>query len=251
MKMLSSFFEKATLKMWWDSMKTVFAGVKFYKICRQNNFTSCVSYDSKNWNLLFHRRMQKPEKYLRWIFFGKIFTGFQPLVFFTKSSIFDVDRFLIRLCNLYIFFGFSHPSFLQVMSNQKCNLITFDISLIKQKVQGLQAFAFSVVTVNDEHTKPRLKKIVRVKFKECIFTQLCLKPWFESDWYFCSVPRSAWFSKRLSKKKVLNNHFLKSLQKQLYAVVLQKRCSKKFRNIHRKTSVLESLFNKVAACNFM
>ena len=28
----------------------------------------------------------------------------------------------------------------------------------KQGVQGLQAFAFSVVNVNDKHTKPRFKK---------------------------------------------------------------------------------------------
>ena len=43
-------------------------------------------------------------------------------------------------------------------------------------------------------------------------------------------------------------------QKQLFADVLQNRCSQKFRNNHRKTSVLESLFIKVAglkACNFI
>ena len=28
----------------------------------------------------------------------------------------------------------------------------------EQRVQGLQAFAFCVVTINDEHTKPRLKR---------------------------------------------------------------------------------------------
>ena len=32
------------------------------------------------------------------------------------------------------------------------------IKNIKQEVQGLQAFTFSVVTVNDEHTKPRFKR---------------------------------------------------------------------------------------------
>ena len=31
----------------------------------------------------------------------------------------------------------------------------------KQEVQGLQAFAFSVVTVNDEHAKSRLKRKLR------------------------------------------------------------------------------------------
>ena len=79
-----------------------------------------------------------------------------------------------------------------------------------------------------------------------VFTEgiLCLKLWFESDLYLCNITRSGWFSKRLSRNKVLNNHFLKSVPKQLYADVLQNRCSQKFRNIHRKTSVLESFFNK-------
>ena len=36
------------------------------------------------------------------------------------------------------------------------------------------------------------------------------------------------------------------MQKQPFANVLQNRCSKKFRNIHRKTLVLESPFDKVA-----
>ena len=36
------------------------------------------------------------------------------------------------------------------------------------------------------------------------------------------------------------------VQKQLYTYVLQNGCYKKFRNIQRKTSVLESIFNKVA-----
>ena len=45
-----------------------------------------------------------------------------------------------------------------------------------------------------------------------------------------------------------------SIQKESFGGVLPRRCSKKFRNIHRKTSVLKSLFNKVAslqACNFI
>ena len=43
-------------------------------------------------------------------------------------------------------------------------------------------------------------------------------------------------------------------EKQPFSDILQKRCSGKFHNIHRKTTVLESLFNKVAgltACNFI
>ena len=44
------------------------------------------------------------------------------------------------------------------------------------------------------------------------------------------------------------------LQKQPPQVFYQERCSLKFRNIHRKTPVLESLFHKAAslqACNFV
>ena len=43
-------------------------------------------------------------------------------------------------------------------------------------------------------------------------------------------------------------------KKQAFADVVQNRCSKKFRAIHRKTSVLESFLNKVAGlktCNFI
>ena len=45
-----------------------------------------------------------------------------------------------------------------------------------------------------------------------------------------------------------------SIQKQPFADVLQNKCSWKFRKFHRKTPVLKSLFNKVAAlkaCNFI
>ena len=67
---------------------------------------------------------------------------------------------------------------------------------------------------------------VGVKFKEGICAKLCLKLWFESDWYyFCKITQLGWFWKRLSRKKILNNHFLKSLQKQPYADVLQNWCS--------------------------
>ena len=51
----------------------------------------------------------------------------------------------------------------------------------KQGVQGLQAFAFSVVIVNDEHREPRFKESVGVKFKEGICAEWCLKFRFESD----------------------------------------------------------------------
>ena len=46
------------------------------------------------------------------------------------------------------------------------------------------------------------------------------------------------------------------LKEQLFADLLQIRCSQKFRNIHKKTPVLQPLFNKVPclslkACNFI
>ena len=47
---------------------------------------------------------------------------------------------------------------------------------------------------------------------------------------------------------------LLKLKKQPFVDVLQNRCSQKFRKFHRKTPVLESLFNKAAglkACNFI
>ena len=79
------------------------------------------------------------------------------------------------------------------MANCK-NLKSIVLYKILQGVQGLQAFAFSVVTVKDEHTKPLdLKESVEVKFKEGICAKLCLTFWFESDWYFCNITKSRWF----------------------------------------------------------
>ena len=83
------------------------------------------------------------------------------------------------------------------------------------------------------------KESVTLKFKEGTCTELCLKLWFESDWYFSNITKSVWFWKRLSRKKVLNNHFLKSLRKQPYADVLKNRYPQKFSNIHMKTPVLQ------------
>ena len=53
---------------------------------------------------------------------------------------------------------------------------------------------------------------------------------------------------------LFQENFFYYFQKQPYADILQNGCCEKFCNIHRKTSVLESLFNKVAglmACNFI
>ena len=156
----------------------------------------------------------------------------------------------------------------------------------KQEVQGLQAFAFPVTTVNPLSVNPKkwsntLKQFVGklatnclsvfdhfvifalktltmniqilgskeslwVKFKEGICVELHLKLWFESDWYLCNIAKSGWFWKGLSRKKALKYHFLKSRQKQPYVDVLQNRSSKKFRYIHKKTYVLEPFLHKTA-----
>ena len=31
------------------------------------------------------------------------------------------------------------------------------------------------------------------KFKDGICTELCLKLWFVSDWYFCNITEPGWF----------------------------------------------------------
>ena len=54
---------------------------------------------------------------------------------------------------------------------------------MNSKSKDFKQLLFSVVTFNDEHTKPTigLKESVGVKFKEGICAQLCLKLQFESD----------------------------------------------------------------------
>ena len=43
-----------------------------------------------------------------------------------------------------------------------CRFIPFNNqNILKQGVQGLQAFAFCVINVNDEHTKPRFRRKCR------------------------------------------------------------------------------------------
>ena len=100
---------------------------------------------------------------------------------------------------------------------------------MQQVVQRLKAFACCVVTVNDKHRNLGWRHMCR----------LCLKLWFKSDWYFCNIIVSRWFWKRLSGNKVPNNHFLKSVQKQSYADVLQNRCSWKLCNLYWSLFLIE------------
>ena len=36
------------------------------------------------------------------------------------------------------------------------------------------------------------KESLEMKFKDSIYAELCLKLWFESDWYFCNIAESRW-----------------------------------------------------------
>ena len=62
-----------------------------------------------------------------------------------------------------------------------------------------------------------LTESVGYKFNDSVCAELCLKLWFESDWHFYNITES----KQLSRNKVLNNHFLKSVQKQPYRDVFR------------------------------
>ena len=55
--------------------------------------------------------------------------------------------------------------------------------LWKQEVQGIQVFAFCVVNLRYIGSEEN----IGVKFKDVICPKLCLKLWFESDWYFCNI----------------------------------------------------------------
>ena len=70
-----------------------------------------------------------------------------------------------------------------------CSMFLCIFKKKKQGVQGLQALAFCVVTVNDGHTEPSAE----VKYKDGICSELCLKLWFDSDWYLCNITESGWF----------------------------------------------------------
>ena len=70
-------------------------------------------------------------------------------------------------------------------SNYWCICISLICKHNQQRVQGLHVFAFCVVNVNDWYNIRNLgsKESSGVKFKNGICAELCLKLWFESDWY--------------------------------------------------------------------
>ena len=73
----------------------------------------------------------------------------------TTSLIFDIATFLDS--PLYSNILYKSLQVLQILDN------------LNQEVEGLQAFAFCVVIVTDEHTKPRFK------FENGRCAELCLK----------------------------------------------------------------------------
>ena len=63
------------------------------------------------------------------------------------------------------------------------------------------------------------KESLQVKFNDGICAELCLKLWFESNWYFCNIAESECFWKQPCRNKVQKNHFLKSVWKSNIAEV--------------------------------
>ena len=45
------------------------------------------------------------------------------------------------------------------------------------------------------------KESLGVKFNDGICAEMCLKLWFESDWYLFNITEPGWFCQRLSRKK--------------------------------------------------
>ena len=74
--------------------------------------------------------------------------------------------------------------------NQKTKMIK---SCYIFEINEVEKIAFSVVTVNDNHTKLRLERKLRVKFQDDICTKLRLKLLFGNDCYFCHITESEWF----------------------------------------------------------
>ena len=55
------------------------------------------------------------------------------------------------------------------------------------------------------------KESIGVKYKDGTYALLCLKLWFESDWYFCNITESGWFLKSTAQKQSSRSQFLKSV----------------------------------------
>ena len=80
-------------------------------------------------------------------------------------------------------------------------------------------------------------------WKRCylVTSSRLINVYFTNQYHFC------WYQQKLKSGKVASLIFFQVnlLLKQPFADVLQSRCSKKLRNIHRKNNYVESLLNKV------
>ena len=80
-------------------------------------------------------------------------------------------------------------------------------------------------------------------WKRCylVTSSRLINVYFTNQYHFC------WYQQKLKSGKVASFIFFQVnfLLKQPFADVFQSRCSKKLRNIHRKTPALESLLNEV------
>ena len=96
------------------------------------------------------------------------------------------------------------------------------------KVAGLKAQACNFITKKLQHRcfPEKLAEFLRIAILKNICEQLLLYLHYNSHHHF-------------------HFHHFHYHQKQPFADVIQNRCSQKFRKFHRKTSALESLFNKV------
>ena len=91
----------------------------------------------------------------------------------------------------------------------------------KQGFQGLQAFTFSVITINDNHTDPSSKGSIGFKYKSNICAKCGQGSGLKATAVFVIFPSQDDFENDCPEKKVQTNHFLKSAQKQPYVDVLQ------------------------------
>ena len=100
-----------------------------------------------------------------------------------KSHIFPY-RYISELHTFSRLFIFILPS----------NVMLIASLILKQGVQGLQAFTFCILIINDEHTKQTQvqNKAQGLNIKKA-YVPNCLKLQFESNGYFCNFTESGWF----------------------------------------------------------
>ena len=80
-------------------------------------------------------------------------------------------------------------------------------------------FVWSPLMINTRNLGS--KGSVRVKCKDCICAELCLKLWFESDWYFRNIIESGRFKSNCPKTKFQTNTFLSQFRSSRTQMVLK------------------------------